>query len=81
MLANLVERGLQHPLFKIAGLSCDPGQASFADWNALGTFGITHPAIVPAGQYDVQMIDSSCDQGDEQNFSAPLEVTKGTSES
>jgi len=65
------------PLFNVSGLSCDPAAAAFIDWPATtgGVISITHPAIVPGGQYTIQVLDQSCDAGDAGNFSAPLAVT------
>ncbi len=66
--------------FKMAGLSCDPGQAFFTDWSTLRTVYIHDEFIVPSqpgdpAVYDVQMIDITCDPPDEGDFSPVLEVT------
>ncbi len=39
------------PLFRIAGLTCDQGQAHATDWSLEGEFYVEHPGIVPDGLY------------------------------
>ncbi len=70
--------------FAFAGLTCDLGQAAFRDWTTVagGTVYVAHPAIVPkrtvapaaAAEYEIQMLDSSCEVGAEGNYSPPKQV-------
>ncbi len=60
--------------FNIAGLSCDPADAFFTDWAALGELYLHHAGVVPGGVYMVQSIDETCSMQVPEEFSAPLQV-------
>ncbi|MFQ5495282.1 MAG: reprolysin-like metallopeptidase [Phycisphaerae bacterium] len=58
------------PTFMAATLQCQP---FYADWGTLGVVHVSHPAIVPGGVYDVQLIRENCPVI-ESSFSASLRV-------
>ena len=57
------------PTFNWATLGCSP---TFLDWGAVGTVHVSHEAIVPAGIYDIQVVDFDLAT----NLSAPLTITQ-----
>ncbi len=59
------------PSSKMATLQCTP---HFMDWFTLGTVHVYHEGIVPGGNYVIQGLAQECDLGDENDFTAPLEM-------
>ncbi len=62
---------LPAPASKMATLQCTP---HFMDWFTVGAVHVYHEGIVPGGSYVVQALAQECDLGDENDFTAPLEV-------
>jgi hypothetical protein len=60
------------PTFVAAHLSC---QQDCRDWGSLGLVDVFGEGIVPGGQYEVDVIECTCDSLDETKYSAPLPVT------
>jgi hypothetical protein len=66
------------PRFWAAGLSCNLANAAFLDWTLLGTVYVFHPGLIPSSrgatpgnaEYEIQVIDATCDPSDENSFSA-----------
>ncbi|UCC32530.1 MAG: DUF4215 domain-containing protein, partial [Phycisphaerales bacterium] len=58
--------------FTGATLRCTP---YFMDWSTEGVIHVYHEGIIPAGTYAVQVIDSTCDTGQEGDYSGSLNAT------
>ncbi|MFQ5495097.1 MAG: hypothetical protein ACE5EX_06915, partial [Phycisphaerae bacterium] len=71
---GLITPELGDVTFHAATLSCQP---LFTDWTVFGAVNIFHEAIVPEGQYMLQVIDESCSASVEGNFSAALPLAAG----
>jgi hypothetical protein len=60
------------PRFWAATLGCTP---AYVDWAGLGPVYISHAAIVPGGQYRIELVVESCDANEPGHYTLPLAVT------
>ena len=64
--------GLPSKTLWVVPLVCDPAQAHYADWSALGEVHLRHQAIAPGGSYSVQSILAGCGITAAANYSIAL---------
>ena len=64
------------PTYNVASLRCDG--PVFLNWSSYGTVNVIHEGIKPDGVYEIQIIDSVCDTGNEASYSTPLGVVNST---
>ncbi len=65
--------GLPQNWFWGAGLGCDP---HWTDWTAYDVVHVFNEGIIPGGEYDIQVIDSTCSLDVDDNYSDALTMTQ-----
>jgi len=63
--------GLEHDTLWVSKLQCEP---YYTDWGVFELVHAYHDAVLPSASFAIQAFDKGCDEGLEEDYSAPLLV-------